>query len=173
MQFQVIDGGPIDLIVHVRVPYLLDRTVTTDLGPGAFPHPRGTFPGSVVDLVREQPANQPGTVAELGIMSNLRDIRTGEALVGDYGVLYRLRLRLVNPTAREVTTALVANAAGGPARGLFFINGTPVDVGLIRATEDREITTFSVPPASSLEIAVLTMPVAGSFYPVRLGLRPR
>lgn len=173
MQFQVTEGGPIDLIVHVRLPWLLDRTVTHDLGQLAFPHPRGTFPGAVVELAREQLAHAQGAIADLGVMSNLRDVRTGEALVGDYGVLYRLRLRLMNPTGREVATALVANAAGGLARGLFIINGAPVDVGLMRATEDREVAVFTVAPGSVREITILTMPVAGSFYPVRLSLRPR
>jgi hypothetical protein len=173
MQFQVIEGGPVDLVVHVRVPYLLDHTVMTDLGPSAFPHPRGTFPGSVVEIAREQAAHQPGPVADLGVMSNLRDIRTGEPLVGDYGVLYRLRLRLVNPTDREVTTVLVANASGGLARGLFYVDGTPVDAGLMRPFEDRDIATFTVLAGATRDIMVVTMPVAGSFYPVRLVLRPR
>lgn len=173
MQLQVIDGGPVDLTVHVRVPWILDRTVTADLAPGAYPHPRGTFPGSVVEIVREQPVDTPVPLGDLGIMSNLREVRTGEPLTGDYGVLYRMRLRLLNPTDREVTAAFVANAAGGPARGLFLIDGAPVDVGLIRATEDREVAIFTLAPGSRREVVVLTMPVAGSFYPVRLTLRPR
>jgi hypothetical protein len=173
MQFQVIEGGPVELVVHVRVPWLLDRTVMTDLGPSAFPHPRGTFPGSVVEVAREQPAHQPGMLVELGVMSNLRDVRTGEALVGDYGVLYRVRVRLVNPTEREVTTALIANAAGGLARGVFYVDGTPVDIGLVRPYEDREVAAFTVAPGNAREVSVLTMPVAGSYYPVRLGVRPK
>ncbi len=173
MQFQVLDGGPVDLTVHVRLPYLLDQTVTADLGSWAFPHPRGTFPGSVVEIVRDVAADQPAPIADLGVMSNLRDVRTGEPLTGDYGVLYRIRLRLVNPTDHEVTTGFVANAAGGLARGLFLIDGTPVDVGLIKAAEDREVAAFTMAPGSRREIVVLTMPVAGSFYPVRLALRPR
>lgn len=173
MQFQVLDGGPIDLIVQVRLPWLLDRTVTADLAPGAYPHPRGSFPGSVVEIVREYPVDIPAPVGDLGVMSNLREARTGEPLTGDYGVLYRIRLRLLNPTDREVTAALVANAAGGPARGLFLIDGAPVDVGLIRATEDREVATFTLAPGTRREVVVLTMPVAGSYYPVRLTLRPR
>jgi hypothetical protein len=173
MQFQVVEGGTVDLVVHVRVPYLLDHTIMTDLGPNAFPHPRGTFPGSVVELVKEHPAHQAGAIAELGVMSNLRDVRTREALVGDYGVLYRLRVRLVNPTDREVTTALVANAAGGLARGLFYVNGAPVDIGLLRPNEDRDVAVLTVPAGVSRDVTVLTMPVAGSYYPVRLEMRPR
>jgi hypothetical protein len=173
MQFQVVEGGPVELVVHVRVPWLLDRTVMTDLGPAAFPHPRGTFPGSAVEVAREQPAHQPGIVADLGVMSNFRDVRTGAPLVGDYGVLYRLRMRLVNATEREVTTSLIANAAGGLARGLFYVNGAAVDIGLVKPYEDREVAAFTVPPGSAREVLVLTMPVAGSYYPVRLGLRPR
>lgn len=173
MQFQVVEGGPVELVVNVRLPWLLDRTVTADLGAWAFAHPRGTFPGSVVDLVREMPAHIPAPVADLGVMSDLRDLRTGEWLVGDYGVLYRLRLRLVNPTERETTAVLVASAVGGLARGLFYVEGKPVDVGLMRPGEDRTVGAFAVAPGSARELTVLTMPVAGSYYPVRLALRPR
>lgn len=173
MQFQVTEGGPVELTVHVRLPWLLDQTVTTDLGPWAFPHPRGTFPGSVVEIVREQPAHEPAHLADLGVMSRLVDIRTGEPLVGDYGVLYRVRLRLTNPTGREVSTALTATAAGGLARGLFLIDGAPADVGLMRAGEQREITVFTVAPGGVRDVVLVTMPVAGSYYPVRLVLRPR
>lgn len=173
MQFQVVEGGPVELTMHVRLPWLLDRTVTTDLGPWAFPHPRGTFPGSVVDVARDLPAHQPAVLGDLGVMSELRDVRTGEPLVGDYGVLYRFRLRLVNPTDREVTTVLLANAAGGPARGLFLIDGVAADIGLLQPNEERTVAAFTLGPGSAREIVLLTMPIAGSFYPVRLSVRPR
>lgn len=173
MQFQVIEGGPVDLTVHVRLPWLLDRTVTVDLGPWAFPHPRGTFARSVVEIVRELPAHEPALLADLGVTANLVDVRTGEPLVGDYGVLYRVRVRLTNPTGREVSTTLTATAAGGLARGLFLVDGTPVDAGLMRPGEDRPIAVFTLAPGSAREILLLTMPVAGSYYPVRLALRPR
>jgi hypothetical protein len=173
MQLQLIEGGPVELVVHVRVPYLLDHTVTTDLGPTAFPHPRGTFPGSVVELTRDLPADRASPVVDLGTSAGLRDVRTGEGLTGDYGVLYRLHLRLVNPTEREVMAALVANAAGGLARGLFVVDGAVVDAGLMRPYEDREIAAVVVPPGESRLITVVTMPLAGSFYPVRMSLRPR
>lgn len=173
MQFQVTEGGPVDLTVHVRLPWLLDRTVTTDLGPWAFPHPRGTFAGSVVESVRELPAHEPAHLADLGVMSNLVDVRTGEPLVGDYGVLYRVRLRLTNPTGREVATTLTATAAGGLARGLFLVDGAPVDVGLMRAGEQRAVTVFTVAAGGTRDVVLVTMPVAGSYYPVRLVLRPR
>ncbi|MDQ7858356.1 MAG: hypothetical protein QN125_08345 [Armatimonadota bacterium] len=173
MQVQVTQGGPVEVVVHVRAPYLLDHTVTTDLGPTAFPHPRGTFPGALVEIERELPAHEPAPVVDLGVSAGLRDVRTGEALVGDYGVLYRVRLRLTNPTGREVNTVLMANAAGGLARGLFVVDGAVVDAGLMRPYEDREIAALAVAPGGGRTVTVVTMPLAGSFYPVRLSLRPR
>lgn len=173
MQFQVIEGGAIELSVHVRLPWLLDRTVTTDLGPWAFPHPRGTFPGAAVEVVRDLRAGEPAAIADLGIMSDARDVRTGESLVGDYGILYRVRLRLTNPADREVTMSLVAHAAGGLARGLLYMDGEPIDIGLLRPREERAVGAITIPPGGAREILVVTMPVAGSYYPVRLSLRPR
>ncbi len=173
MQFQVVEGGPVDLTVHVRLPWLLDTTVTTDLGPWAFPHPRGTFPGSVVEVQRDVPADQPSAIGDLGVMSELKDLRTGEALVGDYGVLYRFRLRLVNPTDRQINADLMITAAGGAARGLFLIDGVVTDVGLLQATEERAVTSFALASRATREVTVVTMPIAGSFYPVRIAMRPR
>ncbi len=173
MQFQVVEGGPIDLTVHVRLPWLLDRTVTTDLGPWAFPHPRGTFPGALVDVKRDVAADQPSPIGDLGVMSDLKDVRTGEPLIGDYGVLYRFRLRLTNPTDRQITAALMANAAGGPARALFLVDGLAADLGLLQANEERMVTSFVLAPGGTRDVTVLTMPIAGSFYPVRLEVRPR
>lgn len=173
MQFQVIDGGPVELTVHVRLPWLLDRTVMTDLGPWAFPHPRGTFPGSVVNVAAEVAVHQAVPLVDLGVASGLRDVNTGEPLVGDYGVLYRIRVRLQNQTAQELTTDLVAFAAGGAARGLFLIDGTLADIGYLRGNEGRVITSFTLAPGSTRDVTIVTMPVAGSFYPVRLTVRPR
>ena len=173
MQFQVIDGGPVDLTVHARLPWLLDRTVTTDLGPWAFPHPRGTFPGSVVNVAADVPVHQTVPLVDLGVASGLRDVNTGEPLVGDYGVLYRLRLRFQNRTGQELTTDLVALAAGGAARGVFLIDGALADIGHLRANEERAITSFTLAPGSVRDVTIVTMPVAGSFYPVRLTARPR
>jgi hypothetical protein len=127
----------------------------------------------VVDIAREVSLLQPSVVADLGVMSNLRDVRTDEPLVGDYGVLYRLRLRLLNPTDREASAALVASAAGGPARGLFLVDNAAVDAGLLRPAEERQVAAFVVPPSAHRQVMVLTMPVAGSFYPVRLAVKPR
>lgn len=173
MQFQVVEGGPVDLTVHVRLPWLLDRTVTTDLGPWAFPHPRGTFPGSVVEVTRDVPADQPSAIGDLGVMSEMKDMRTGEPLVGDYGVLYRFHLRLVNPTDRQITADLTASAAGGAARGFFLIDGVVMDIGLLQANEERTVTSFALAPKGPRDVTVVTMPIAGSFYPVRLAMRPK
>lgn len=173
MQFQLLEGGPVELTVHVRLPWLLDRTVTIDLGPWAFPHPRGTFPGAAVDVARDVPVHTPVPLVDLGVASGLRDMRTGEPLVGDYGVLYRLRVRLQNLTDREQTTDLMAFAAGGAARGLFYVDGALTDIGYLRANEERAVTSFTLAPGVVRDVTIITMPVAGSFYPVRLTARPR
>lgn len=85
----------------------------------------------------------------------------------------RFRLRPVNPTDREVTTVLLANTAGGRARGLFLIDGVAVDIGLLRSNEERTVAVFTLGRGSTREIVLLTMPIAGSFYPGRLSVRPR
>jgi hypothetical protein len=67
----------------------------------------------------------------------------------------------------------MAFAAGGEARGLFIVDGTLVDIGYLRANEERAVASFTLAPGAVRDVTIVTMPVAGSFYPVRLTARPR
>ncbi|MBI2200665.1 MAG: hypothetical protein HYU43_01850 [Armatimonadetes bacterium] len=93
-------------------------------------------------------------------------------LVGDYGIVYRLSLEVRNPSDLDQRVSLVAPALGGAARGLFLIEYDAVDVGILRPGEDRTLASINVRARDQVVMTVVTMPVAGSFYPVRLMLRP-
>ncbi|MDR7426453.1 MAG: hypothetical protein QN209_08340 [Armatimonadota bacterium] len=172
LQLQLLRGEELEVRVQVRLPWLLEGTVPLPVYQVAYPHPRGVFPLPTVTVHRRVELGGPVPLVDLGAAAGLQDVRTAEPLVGDYGVVYRLLLTVAGgPT--EVQAELVAVAAGGPARGTFLVDGRPVEIAIYRPGEERVLGTLTVPAGQSVQVGVVTMPAAGSYYPVRLLLRPK
>lgn len=172
LQFHLLQGEELGVRVQIRSPLLPERAGDSPVSPEGSPHPKGTFAGPTVTIARVVDPTQATTIADLGFAATLRDIRTGEPLNGDYGVVYRLTITATNPLPREVSADIVATAANGPARGAFLIDGRLVEVSF-RPNDERVLWTLTVPPGQTVQIQLVTMPAAGSNYPVRLTLRPR
>ncbi|MBI3975728.1 MAG: hypothetical protein HY334_04980 [Armatimonadetes bacterium] len=173
LQFQLLRGEGLEVRIAARLPWLLDRTVAIPVNQIAYPHPKGVFADPTVEVTRTVDLLQPTTLVDLGWAAALRDVRTGELLVGDYGVVYRLTITAANPFPHDLRADLVATAAGGAARGAFLIDGRLVEMAIYKGFEERALTTLTVPAGQRLTTQILTMPTAGSSYPVRLSLRPR
>ncbi|MBI2972467.1 MAG: hypothetical protein HYY39_01600 [Armatimonadetes bacterium] len=165
-------AGQLDLSVHIRSPWLLTNTITSEVNQPAYPHPHGTFHVSEFSVTRSVTAHEPVPLVNLGVAVGPVDPLTGIRLVGDYGIVYRLSLEVRNPSDLDQRVSLVATALGGAARGLFLIDNDAVDVGTLRPGEDRTLASITVRARDQVVMTVVTMPVAGSFYPVRLMLRP-
>jgi hypothetical protein len=171
LQFHLLQGEELGVRVQIRSPLLPDRTTDAPVSPEGSLHPKGTFAGPTVTIARAVDPTQAATIADLGFAATLRDIRTGEPLTGDYGVVYRLTITATNPLPREVSAELMATAANGPARGAFLIDGRLVEVSF-RPNDQRVLATLTIPAGQAVQVQVVTMPAAGSNYPVRLTLRP-
>lgn len=165
-------AGQLDLSVHIRSPWLLTNTITSEVNQPAYPHPHGTFHVSEFSVTRSVTAHESIPLVNLGVAVGPVDPLTGVRLVGDYGIVYRLSLEVRNPSDLDQRVSLVATALGGAARGLFLIDNDAVDVGILRPGEDRTLASINVRARDQVVMTVVTMPVAGSFYPVRLMLRP-
>jgi len=113
------------------------------------------------------------------------DIRIGEEPVfvtpkrgfdihlGNYGLLHRIRLKLINHGENETHNLdLLYTAKGGLARGVFLINGELYDTDLLDAQENKseKILSVSIPPKTSKILEILLMPQPGSFYPTLLSV---
>ncbi len=92
--------------------------------------------------------------------------------LGNYGILHRISLSLVNGSSKERTASLFYVATGGPARGVFIIDGALYETGLLdpKGNKSQKITSISVPPNGSRALLINMMPEPGSFYPTRLVL---
>ncbi len=173
LQLQLLRGEELEVRVQIRLPWLLEGTVAIPVNQIAYPHPKGIFQSPTVTIVRSVDLRRPVPLVDLGSAAALADVRTGEPLVGDYGVLYRMTITAANAAAADVQADLVATAAGGPARGVFFIDGRLVEMAIFRPFDERVLATITIPAGQTAQVQVVTMPTAGSYYPVRLTLRPR
>jgi hypothetical protein len=188
LQSQVLEGGPLEIVVAARTTYLLDQTVTRQLDRGEVPHPRGVFGAPVVDAsgtlstpAAATPSSAPGGPSvpgaeegvDFGVSGRLRDLRTGQPLLGDYGVLTRLRLNLVNRTSAPFAGDLMFRAASGPAYATFVVNGEVRDLSFVRPRAEVALLPVTLAPQQSQTLDLLTIPEAASWYPVRLFLRAR
>jgi hypothetical protein len=171
LQAQLLRGARAAVSVHIRSPWLLERTVTTEVNQPAVAHPRGVFRIAEVRIARSVRAGERVLLTDLGAAVTPDDPSTGERLRGDYGILYRLAVTLDNPLDRPVGFEIVAQALNGPARGMLLIAGSPVDFGLLRPGDERVLTSIDVAPQQTRTVEMLTMPAAGSFYPVALAVQ--
>lgn len=97
----------------------------------------------------------------------------GGLLHGNYGVLYRIKLTLENPTARGREVELLVRSGGGAVRGNLLIDRRIVEVPLLRAGASRRAARWRLPAGGRKTIEVLTIPQAGSNYPINLIVRSR
>jgi hypothetical protein len=101
------------------------------------------------------------------------NLREGQALSGDYGVLQQITVRIVNSNPRNSESiALYANPRGGRATGTFIIDGVLVRAHAMAAFGHYKLREYTVPPGGFIRTTIVTMPEGGSSYPVRLIVGP-
>jgi hypothetical protein len=172
LQTQLLAGGPLEVGVAVRRVHLLERTVTRELDPAPISHPRGVFDAPAVEIHTTM-AVGGADVVSVGYDRRFVDPHTGRVLVGNYGVLYRLRLEIHNPGTAEVDGDLWLRAAGGPAYATFVVNGQLMDLSFLATGREVRLLSVRLAPGQSEPVELLTMPQAGSAYPLRITLRAR
>jgi len=95
----------------------------------------------------------------------------GKKLHGDYGILQDVEIELSNPNAEAAQVEIVIQASGGAARGIFKLDGTTIETGLLRPNQESVLRRIKVAADSSRTVRLLTIPQAGSNYPVTLVVR--
>lgn len=102
----------------------------------------------------------------------LPNLRSGEALGGDYGVLQSITLTLVNRTGAPARLALYQNPRGGAATATYIIDGTVVLSHPAKAFTAFKVHQYTVPAHGFVRTQIVTMPEGGSSYPLRLVVGP-
>ncbi|MBW3622079.1 MAG: hypothetical protein KY468_01560 [Armatimonadetes bacterium] len=94
-------------------------------------------------------------------------------LLGNYGVVYDVSLKLENPTGQKNTADVIFDPSAGIARGVFLVNGQMIETSHLRPPQEFTLGSYPLEPGEQKEIRIITMPLAGSNYPARITVRPR
>jgi hypothetical protein len=141
---------------------LLTSTVKHARGIYTIPEFHFATQWSVNDAFLELPIGQiplPNTLA-------------GEALAGDYGVLESFVVNVQNPLSTPQHIAIYENPRGGHATGTFLIDGVLVQSHQVSPFSRYKLRQYVVPAKGFVRVTIVTMPEAGSSYPLRLIFAP-
>jgi hypothetical protein len=175
MELRELLGGTlhIDLIAQdANAPFDVTKSTHSLLGSDV-PHARGVY--KPPEFYFEPPVyDTAGPNLEIPIgQIPVQELREGQVLAGDYGVLQQITIRIVNTNrSNPAQIALYANPRGGRATGTFIIDGVLVRAHAMAAFGHYKLREYNVPPGGFIRTTIVTMPEGGSSYPVRLIVGP-
>jgi len=174
VQLRELDGDPVGLtLVAQNASDPPDRPVdSATLLESEVKHARGIYrvPEFYFDYVYSVDSSED---LEMPIgQLPLPNLREGEALAGDYGVMQSINLTIVNPTAAQAAIAIYENPRGGRATGTYLIDRILVQSHAVAPFTKWKLREYRVPPHSTFRVTITTMPEGGSSYPVRLIVAP-
>jgi hypothetical protein len=92
---------------------------------------------------------------------------------GNYGVIYKIALELINSTAESARVDVYLEPGGGVARGTLLVDGRLVEAALLTREAEAAVGSYRLGPGDMRTVHIETMPQGGSNYPVRLVARAR
>ncbi len=92
-------------------------------------------------------------------------------LDGNYGVTYKIEVRVKNPTDQEKKVQVLFDPAAGIASGVFVIDGSFVSAKYAKPPHEISLATYRLKPGETRNVKILTLPLAGSNYPATLIVR--
>jgi hypothetical protein len=108
----------------------------------------------------------------IGDQPYLVDAFKGTELKGNFGLLYRFHLVLKNTSENNFATSLYFSSIGGVARSNFLIENELFETGLLSPKNELQKTLdLKVPPKSMIKFSLITIPQAGSNYPISITLK--
>jgi hypothetical protein len=96
----------------------------------------------------------------------------GAALDGNFGVLYRIRAHVENPTDFPADLEIVFEASAGYSGALFVVNGVYKRVPMLQSKEESKLLQVRLDPGARRTFEIMTVPLSGSSYPATLSIRP-
>ncbi len=139
-------------------------------------HARGIYPAADQVLERGwEVGPTPGLLAFGAVRQP--NVLAGPELKGDYGVVVRADLRLMNPLDRPQRVEFFFNPRGGPATGTFLARigqGKLLDWSVPRpvpAFAEVSLAVLEVPARGQTLLTLWTIPEGASNYPVRVLMR--
>jgi len=139
-------------------------------------HARGIYPAADQVLERGWEVGPTPAVLAFGAVRQ-PNVLEGPELKGDYGVVIRVDLRLVNPLDHPQRVELCFNPRGGAATGTFLARigqGEWLDWSVpnpVPAFAEVPLAVLEVPARGQVCLSLWTIPEGASNYPVRVLVR--
>lgn len=173
LQLRVLDGGQIHLTLLAQDATDSPSAPISDamLLTSKIKHARGVY--KIAEFHYDRFWNLTDPYLELPIgQIPLPNLIQGEALSGDYGVLQAFVVTIQNPLRTPQAIAIYENPRGGHATGTFLIDRVLVQSHQTPAYSRYKIRQYMIPAKGFVRIEIVTMPEAGSSYPLQLIFAP-
>jgi hypothetical protein len=92
-------------------------------------------------------------------------------LQGNFGVVYRVRATLRNPTERPASVEVAFEASAGYSGAIFVVDGALGAPRLLQSREEFLVRVIRLQPGEVRRVSLITVPLSGSSYPATLTLR--
>lgn len=173
LQLRVLQGPNIHLtLVAQDSTDSPDSALTTgQLLTSTVKHARGIYAIPEFHFATQWNVNEDYLELPIGQIP-LPNTLAGEALAGDYGVLESFVVNVQNPMPTPQRIAIYENPRGGGATGTYLIDNVLVQSHRAPSFSRYKVRQYVVPARGFVRVTIVTMPEAGSSYPLRLIFAP-
>ncbi len=173
LQLRLLDGPNVHLtlVAQNATDNPDDALITGKLLTSTVRHARGIYRIPEFHFATQWSVDGPYLELPVGQIP-LPNMLAGEALSGDYGVLESFVVNVENPMSTPQHIAIYENPRGGSATGTYIIDGTLIQSHQVPAFSRYKIRQYVVPARGFVRVTIVTMPEAGSSYPLRLIFAP-
>lgn len=96
----------------------------------------------------------------------------GQALDGNFGVIYRITALATNPTDKPATIEVLFESSAGYSGAMIVVDGELRKVNPMQPKTELQLARFRLEPGQSKEVSLMTIPLSGSSYPATITVRP-
>ena len=173
LQLRVLNGADVHLTLVAQNASDDPSTASTTgaLLSSTVRHARGIYAIPEFHYASQWNVNDPYLELNIGQIP-LPNRLQGEALAGDYGVLQSFVVNVQNPYSSPQAIAIYENPRGGRATGTYLIDGVLVQSHQTPPFSRYKVRQYVVPAKGFVRVTIVTMPEAGSSYPLKLIFAP-
>lgn len=172
-QIRIFNKGKIYLQIKAQSSYLTPNIFLGDTPGDVFPHfewtRKGIYPQTKIAEEYEYVVDKKWCFINIGENAVLNG--EGRRLLGNYGILYDVKLKLINPTPYYKKVKIYFSPAGGLSQGIFLIDGEIKISKLLNYDAEERLMTWTLHPEEVRIVQIKTMPQPGANYPIRLIVR--
>ena len=94
------------------------------------------------------------------------------SLAGNFGVVYKVMVRMVNTTSSPVEIVIEYEASAGYGGAVFRIDGLAKRTRMLQPKQSEIVARYFVQPGQQKVVTLESIPLSGGSYPTTLTIRP-